>query len=87
MSENEKYSFWFSEKHANHYARLNQVFVGERDKCPKNAAQLDRETIIYTTCTTREGATEPYEGALKSFPDYLKVAEGELGNIINLGIW
>lgn len=85
------YTFWYSEQHARHYARINQEnpidYDGKPDPVHKNFAEIDGQLIPYTTCTTQPEATEPFDGAMERFPDYKKVAEGKIRNIRTRGIW
>ena len=93
--KDEKYTFWFSRKHAEHFALMNETAYGAflldgymvDNVCRKNFFVRGGQKIPYTTCTTRPDATEPFEGALKTFPDYAKVAEGTIHNIRTEGIW
>ena len=92
---NEKYTFWFSQKHAEHYARMNQTasspfaFEGIMidDVCRKNFFIEGDKRVPYTACTTKEGAREPFSGALRTFPDYVKIGEGTIRNILTEGKW
>lgn len=81
----EQYSFWYSEKHAQHYALINETnpvdYDGRPDPIRKNFAVIDGKSIPYTCCTTQPNATEPFKNALKLWPDYRKVAEGKIRNI------
>jgi len=87
----EQYSFWYSEQHAQHYRRTNETnpmdYEGRPDPIGKNFAVIGGKRIPYTCCTTKANATEPFEGALKTFPDYQKVAEGKIANISSEGTW
>jgi hypothetical protein len=82
---NEAHTFWYSELHAKWFTQCNQYYT--EHPAYKNSVVIDGKEIIYTSCTVRPNATEPFEDALKRFPDYVKVADGKLGDIINLGKW
>lgn len=80
-----QYSFWYSEKHAQHYKSINEQnpvdYEGHPDPIRKNFAVIDGKSIPYTCCTAEPNATEPFDNALKLWPDYQKVAEGKIRNI------
>lgn len=66
--------FWRSPRHE--AFMLSNNYGDEHDYVPV-AVKIDGLVIPYTACVGT-GAAEPFENALKNFPDYVKVATGTL---------
>jgi hypothetical protein len=66
--------FWQSLQHEQWMLSLN---TGDESDYRPVAVEIDGIVIPYTTCRVA-GADEPFDGALKNFPDYVKVATGTL---------
>lgn len=67
--------FWRSEAHEKWMLSLN-TGNHEEDYIP-NAVVIDGAEIPYTSCCDA-GRSEPWDGALKLWPDYQKVGTGTL---------
>lgn len=68
--------FWFSPKHEEWMVYCTQ-YEDEDNQYHRIQVEINGVVIPYTTCC-KEGYLEPFENALKNFPDYVLVATGSL---------
>lgn len=66
------YSFWYSKLHAEWYKKCNNEESGAF-KTRKTFIKIRGKRLEYTACTSILSASEPFDGALKNFPDYQKL--------------
>jgi hypothetical protein len=68
--------FWFSEKHLKWLQHCDQT-AGVRIK--NLTVVIDGKRVPYTAWS--DSKTEPYDGALHHFPDYVYIGEGDPNTI------
>lgn len=70
--------FWFSEKHSIWLHHCDEVEGGR----PRDLTVLiDGKRVRYTAAHGDMTVTEPFDGALKNFPDYQYLGEGDFNTI------
>jgi len=73
----EQMDFWSSAKHELWMAHVSEFDDEDDLRYRPVAVEIDGVVHPYTSCC-RAGNAEPFENALKNFPDYRKVATGTL---------
>ena len=86
---------WYSSKHAELYktfhnspeTRFPETDIIITGPCHKNFAVIDGVKRVYTALSVTCDENEPFEGALKRFPDYKLLGYSLLSHVTTKGIW